>query len=284
MGTTDAKEQATGSLWWLCPIVSLLMAVSLGYLFGLSWWTALLMGCLLACPITAVWTYFFGERPLPIPLGPTPLTRGTNFNWIAPWYDTWCSIFGLGRSFRDWTLAWAQLMPGDHVLDVGCGNGVLTHRIANIVGGTGAAWGIDPAPDMIRLAMQAGGGGRSAAQFKLAAVEALPFENASFDVALVSLVLHHLPADLKMTGLKEILRVLKPGGRICVVEPDRPDHWLLRILVSPGLFYRRLKPHLHGRTSEILQSAGFGSVTALARWKHSTTFWSARKPNSFGTF
>ena len=276
MGNGELKQSV--SPWvWLCPLASLSLAMGVGHFFGLSWWSALLIGMMLACPVTAVWAYLVGDRPLPIPLGPAPITRGTNFNWIAPWYDGWCSIFGLGKSFRNWTLSLARFMPGDHVLDVGCGNGVVTHRIADLVGPAGEAWGIDPAPDMIRMAMQRRGRTANAAHFKLAAIETLPFQDASFDVVFVSLVLHHLPVEVKVIGLREVLRVLKPGGRLLVVEPDRPDHWLWRAVFWPGRFYKRLKDHLEGRTSQMLQQAGFGLVTTLGRWRHKVTFWRAEK-------
>ena len=276
MGNAELKQSI--SPWmWLCPLASLLLAAGIGYYFGLSWWTVLLIAMMLACPVIAVWSFLFGERPLPVPLGPTPVTRGTNFNWIAPWYDGWCSIFGFGMSFRNWIRSLAEFMRGDHVLDAGCGNGVLTHRIADIVGAEGEAWGIDPAPDMIRVAMQRRGRTANAAHFKLAAIEALPFEDATFDVVLISLVLHHLPAEVKVAGLREVYRVLKPGGRLLVIEPDRPDHWLLRAAMSPARFYKRLKDHLEGRTAEMLKNSGFGPVTERGRWKHLVTFWRTQK-------
>lgn len=267
--------------WWLCPVISLAFAGAIALLFGLSAWTILLIAVLLACPVVMIWTYVMGQRPLPVPLGPTPATGGDTryFNWIAPWYDLQCSIFGLGRSFRDWTLsvARAELRAGDHVLDAGCGNGVLTRPIADIVGPSGQVWGIDPAPDMLRMAMQAGSRTGNAAHFKLAAIEQLPFAGASFDAAIISLVLHHLPPELKLRGLKEVHRVLKPDGRLLVVEADRPDHWIWRILTWPMRLYGNMKDHLEGRTQQLLTEADFVSVTERGRWGHAITFWSARK-------
>lgn len=276
------RQPSAHARGWLVAAVSLALAVTIALSFGFSFWSALLITVLLACPFVLVWTYAIGQRPLPIPLGPAPTTRGETryFDWVAPWYDFQCSLFGLGKPFRNWTLALArdELQPGDSVLDVGCGNGVITHALADIVGPTGEAWGIDPAPDMVRAAMQATALAGNAAHFKLAAIEVLPFPDASFDAALISLVLHHLPHDLKRAGLSEVRRVLKPGGRLLVIGPDRPDRRLGRILLCPTRLYRNLKDHLDGKTAELMQSAGFVSVRALGRWSHWLSFWSARKP------
>lgn len=278
---TAAQGQSGARKTWrrLCPALSLAMAVAVALAFGISAWTLLLVALFLACPIAAAWSYLMGRRPLPIPLGPVPVTRGMTLNWLAPWYDMlWCPAFGLGKRFRDRTAALAEFRAGERVLDVGCGTGWLTRRAAEIVGPTGAAWGIDAAPDMIRVGMQEAARARNAAQFKLAAIEALPFEDASFDLVVASLVIHHLPPELKAIGLKEAYRVLKPGSRLLVAEPDRPAHRLWRILFWPMGLHPNLRDHLRGRTADMLRSAGFGSVTPLGQWLGLLTFWSARKP------
>ena len=263
----------------LCPALSLAMAVATALFFGMSFWTLFFIAVFLACPVVAVWSYLIGRRPLPIPLGPAPVTRGMTLNWVAPWYDSlWCPAFGLGRRFRDRTVALAEFRTGDRVLDVGCGTGWLTRRAAELVGPTGTAWGIDPAPDMIRVALQETARTRNAAQFKLAAIESLPFEEAGFDIVVASLVIHHLPPALKEIGLREAHRVLKPGGRLFVAEPDRPQNRLLRIVLWPMGLHPNLKGHLQGRTSEILQNAGFAAVTPLGQWLGWLTYWRARKP------
>jgi SAM-dependent methyltransferase len=255
----------------------LAIAVVIALFFRISFWTILLVTLFLTCPVLAVWSYFIGQRPLPVPVGPVPRTRGLTLNWAAPWYDTVCSILGLGKLFRDRTLAVASLRPGDHVLDVGCGTGVLTRRAADAVGPAGEVWGIDPAPDMIRIAMQGATQTRNSGRFRVAATEALPFEDASFDAVLASLVIHHLPPDLKSAGLREIRRVLKPGGHLIAVDFDRPRHWLWRIVLSPVSFHPNMRDHLRGRIVDMLQNAGFISVTACGSWMQLLTLWSARK-------
>ena len=280
-GPPASEESRASSVWWLYAAVPVVLASAIALLFGLSVWTVLLIALLLACPIVIMWTYFYGQRPLPVPLEPAPSTRGDTllFDWIAPWYDTlWCPFFGLGQNFRNRVVELAQFKPGDRVLDVGCGTGWLTRRAGNIVGPSGSAWGIDPVPDMIRVAMQTAGLARNPAHFKLAAMESLPFDDASFDVAVVSLVLHHLPPDLKTIGLKEAYRVLKAGGRLIVVDFDRPDQWLWRVLLWPMRFHPNLRDLALGRTPEVIQNAGFEPVQRIDRWAHWIGFWNARKP------
>ncbi len=266
---------------WLCPLLSLAIAVGIALLFGVSFWTIFLILVFLACPITMIWAYLIGERPLPVPLDPAPATRGMTLNWIAPWYDSlWCPAFGLGRRYRGRTMMLAAVQRGDHVLDVGCGTGWLTRRAADIAGPTGAASGIDAAPDMIRMAMQQATRERNAALFKVAMIEALPFQDSSFDLVVASLIIHHLPPDLKVVGLKEIYRVLKPGGRLFLAEPDRPNHRFWRIIFCPISLHPNLRDHLQGRMPDLLRNAGFVSLAPLGHWHQLLTFWSALKPAS----
>ena len=77
-------------------------------------------------------------------------TRGMPLNWLAPVYDRICSTFGLGLAFRETTLRHAALKPGERVLDVGCGTGVLTRLAAEVVGEKGQAVGIDPATNQTK--------------------------------------------------------------------------------------------------------------------------------------
>lgn len=275
-GSKDRRYNLSGRVW-LCVALSLTAATAIALILQPSLWSIILAALLLACPVAAIRAYFMGQRPLPFPVGTIPVTRGRTLNWIAPWYDIVCSVLGLGTRFRDRTLLAARLQAGDHVLDVGCGTGILTQRAAHIVGPSGSACGIDPAPDMIRLARQEAATRRNIARFQVAAIESLPFETESFDVALVSLVMHHLPPDLKIAGMGEVYRVLKPGGRLVVVEIDQPSHWFWRIAFWPVGFHPSMRDHLRGRTANILGEVGFDSVTAIGRWIGLLTFWTAQK-------
>lgn len=152
-----------------------------------------------------------------------PVTAGRTIHW-ARHYDGLLALLSLGRirGLRARTVALARLAPGEAVLDVGCGTGDLTLRTATLVGPTGMVRGIDAAPEMVAVARRKATRAGAAIDFRVAAVEALPFPDATFDVALSSLMLHHLPDDLKHWGLAEIRRVLRTGGRLVIVDLRRP--------------------------------------------------------------
>jgi ubiquinone/menaquinone biosynthesis C-methylase UbiE len=161
--------------------------------------------------------------------GQTPETDGNVIHWARP-YD-----FLSNRILRPSESSirnLAQVKPGDKILDVGCGNGRLTIAAQNWVGPGGEALGIDPSPEMIAVARRNAGHSDPPARFEVGLVEAIPFPDATFDVVLSRLVLHHLPGELKQRGLAEMQRVLKPGGVCLVVDFEPPTSPILRHLVE----------------------------------------------------
>jgi len=115
---------------------------------------------------------------------------------------------GVGNPF-----ALGPIRPGEAVLDMGCGAGFDAFVAAQLVGPRGRVVGIDMSPEMIGVA-EAGRaeGGSPQVEFRVAQAEALPFSDASFDVALSNGVLNLIPD--KAAALREIFRVLHPGGRL----------------------------------------------------------------------
>ena len=207
-----------------------------------------------------------------------PRTRGAVMNWQAPFYDPGCRLVGLGENFRRETLRHAALRRGERVLDAGCGTGVLTCLAAEAVGPDGSVIGIDPAPLMIAVARRQAQRAASRAQFRLGVIERLAFADESFDVVLASLMLHHLPPDLKRDGLREVHRVLKAGGRLVAVDLDRPGRRAWWLVAWPFLMSRFIGDNLRGRIPHFLREAGFGpAVQAGCRFSLIKT-WVARKP------
>ena len=111
-----------------------------------------------------------------------------------------------------------RLVPGMRLLDVGCGPGTITTGLACAVA-PGEVVGIDVSEDVIESARtHAAEVGATNARFETANVYQLPYEDASFDVAHAHQVLQHLaePVD----ALREMRRVLRPGGLVAVRDAD----------------------------------------------------------------
>jgi ubiquinone/menaquinone biosynthesis C-methylase UbiE len=135
-------------------------------------------------------------------------------------YDllVWLLLLGRERAFRDRLVELARLVPGASVLDVGCGTGSLAIAAKRHVGPTGTVHGIDASTEMVAGARKKASRAGVAVTFTNAVVEELPFPAGHFDVVLSTLMLHHLPRAARERCAREIRRVLKPGGRVLVVD------------------------------------------------------------------
>ena len=127
----------------------------------------------------------------------------------------------IGGPFAIACLDAAGLHPGERVLDVACGTGVVTRLAAERVGPNGAVAGVDINPGMLAVARSVPSSG-AAIEWHEADAESLPLADESFDVVLSSLGLQFVPD--KASALREMWRVLAPGGRLAVatVGPTPP--------------------------------------------------------------
>jgi ubiquinone/menaquinone biosynthesis C-methylase UbiE len=136
-------------------------------------------------------------------------------------YEAFTFLMFAGRrrtSLRQLVLA-AAVAPGNQVLDVGCGDGLLTALAAAAAAPGGHTLGLDAAPEMVAHARRR----HPEADFEVATAEAIPEPAGRFDVVLCSLVLHHLAPDARTAAIGEMVRVLKPGGRLLLAEFTVPS-------------------------------------------------------------
>jgi ubiquinone/menaquinone biosynthesis C-methylase UbiE len=187
-------------------------------------------------------------------------TEGTLIRW-APYYDFTVNIVTLGkaRALRKITVDQALIKPGDSVLDVGCGTGEVT-LLAKTRAKDGKVYGIDPAPEMISVARSKAARKKLDIDFRLGVIESLPFSDSSIDVVTSSLMMHHLPDDLKVRGLAEIYRVLKPGGRLLIADFMRPTGSFLNHLFIAFTRHQGLKSGIED-LQRLLKEAGFSQIT-----------------------
>jgi demethylmenaquinone methyltransferase/2-methoxy-6-polyprenyl-1,4-benzoquinol methylase len=139
------------------------------------------------------------------------------FDEAAPHYE-WINrlmSFGSGAWYRRRALESAGLLPGDRVLDIASGTGLVARAAASVVGPSGRVLGLDPSRGMLREQ-------RAEPNLRLlqGLGEKLPLASDSFDFVSLGYGLRHI-ADLNLLFV-ECVRVLRPGGRLLVLEFGRP--------------------------------------------------------------
>src|SRR3954467_4632547 len=164
---------------------------------------------------------------------------GSWFNEAAGDYD-WinqAASFGTGTWYRKQALLRAGLAPGMSLLDAGSGTGVVAAQAQRIVGRSGRVVALDPSLGMLAHAARRG------VRLRVRGVaEALPFPDEKFDVLSMGYALRHV-ADLRAT-FQEYRRVLKPGGKVLLLEITPPSSRLAHRLLS---FYRGPPPPFMAR-------------------------------------
>jgi ubiquinone/menaquinone biosynthesis C-methylase UbiE len=148
-----------------------------------------------------------GERP------------GLIFHWPRA-YDLLLRLVWGSREqrYRDRVLQLAGLACGEAVLDVGCGTGTLAIGARRILGSSGRVAGVDASPEMIVRAKAKALNAGAAIDFKQGTAQELPFTDTTFDVVLSTTVIHCLPETQRAACFEEMARVLKPGGRLLLVD------------------------------------------------------------------
>jgi demethylmenaquinone methyltransferase/2-methoxy-6-polyprenyl-1,4-benzoquinol methylase len=149
------------------------------------------------------------------------------FDDTAPDYDRIESMlaWGTGKGYRRDALIRAGLKPGMKVLDVGVGTGLVAAQACLLAGDAALVTGVDPSPGMMAA-------GKLPASLVLVEgrAESLPFPDNHFDFLSMGYALRHI-SDLSV-AFAEFQRVLKPGGRLCVLEITQArgplGRWLLK--------------------------------------------------------
>jgi ubiquinone/menaquinone biosynthesis C-methylase UbiE len=143
---------------------------------------------------------------------------------VAPSYDTYMKRITLGREhvLRETTVKLAQVKPGDSVLEVGCGTGTLTLESKRQAGPTGKVYGIDIIPRMIELSQRKAALVNEEITFQQGGIDAIPFSENQFDVVMCSFMIFHMSENTRCKGMTEIYRVLKPQGRLLILDLALP--------------------------------------------------------------
>jgi ubiquinone/menaquinone biosynthesis C-methylase UbiE len=145
--------------------------------------------------------------------------------WSRNYEQSWSQALYFDRIHRA-VLDLVAYQDGSHVpvtiLDIGCGTGRLLRK-AGQIWPMASLVGVDPSQGMLEVARRLVPG----ATFHVASAESLPLADASVDVAMTTMSLHHWKDQA--AGVREIARVLRPGGRFCLADATLPV-WLARLV------------------------------------------------------
>ncbi|MGH7790174.1 MAG: class I SAM-dependent methyltransferase [Candidatus Binatia bacterium] len=184
-------------------------------------------------------------------------------DWLLPLYDPILRAVIPEEAIKRQLVGLADIAPGHRVLDVGCGTATLSlyikqmHPEAEVIGLDADAKALDKGREKAAAAALP-------ICFDVGMADALPYADASIDRALCAFVFHHLAREQKHGTLREIRRVLKPGGRFAMLDFGQPPTRigaLLAPLLHPG---RHARDNVQGRLPQFMREAGF-AVTEVAR-------------------
>ena len=175
---------------------------------------------------------------------------GMRHEWLLPLYDPLNRLLGV-RRIRRRLLDQADLRPGQRVLEIGCGTGDLL-LAAKRAQPAALVVGLDP--DLAALARAHRKARRRglAVQLDRGHAEELPYADDSVDVVLSSFMLHHVPAGERGAAMREVLRVLRPGGALHLVDVGGSG--------DSGHRHRFTREHAVDDVPDLLRGAGFPEV------------------------
>jgi ubiquinone/menaquinone biosynthesis C-methylase UbiE len=176
-------------------------------------------------------------------------------DWLLPFYDPLVKLLG-GDIARRALFEQALIQPGQRVLDIGCGTGTLVVLIKRLQPHVDVV-GLDPDPKALARGKRKAERASVSVQFDQGFSDALPYADASVDRVLSSFMFHHLQREEKDGMLREVRRVLRPGGVFTLLDFGGPESgetgFLARVIHSS----HHLRDNSEDRILALMSQAGF---------------------------
>jgi ubiquinone/menaquinone biosynthesis C-methylase UbiE len=189
------------------------------------------------------------------------------YRWLTPLYDPLMTFFLRERQFKERLVDALDLRAGQRVLDVGCGTGTLTILIEQTCRNA-CVLGLDGDPQVLKIARGKATAANAHVQFVRALVADMPFGADSIDRIASSLLFHHLNSEGKRRGLRDIHRVLSPGGKLCIADWGMAQNLLMRtafLAVQLLDGFVTTDENVRVGLSPLLEETGFANVKEIDR-------------------
>jgi ubiquinone/menaquinone biosynthesis C-methylase UbiE len=205
------------------------------------------------------------------------------FRWLTPAYDAVVAATSRERTFKRALIEQASVKRRERVLDLACGTGTLAIWMktadpeAEVVG-------LDGDPSILEIASRKAARASVAVTLDHGFSHDLPYPDAHFDCVVSSLFFHHLSWADKQRTVREVFRVLKPGGELHVADWGRASNFVMRglfLLVQALDSFETTRDNVAGRLVELFEQGGFVQVAqrrAFGTMFGTLALYSAVKP------
>jgi len=184
-------------------------------------------------------------------------------DWFLPLYDPFVKLLGGDSALRA-LLDQASMRPGDRVLDLGCGTGTLVVLIKQLHPDVEVV-GIDPDPKALARASEKVKRAGFSIKLDRGFSDRLPYPDACSDRVLSSFMFHHLPGDEKATTMREVRRVLKPGGSLHLLDLSGAEHGAAGFLSRLFHSHDRMTANSADRILAFMNEAGLTDPKEVGR-------------------
>lgn len=188
-----------------------------------------------------------------------PFIPALKYNFLTPIFDPVLRWTLRDKVFKGALIDQARMESEFPVLDVGCGTGTLLTELKKRYPSC-TAYGLDGDPRILALAERNAESAGAELQLDRAMSFEMPYENESFDRVFSSLFFHHLTRSSKELTLKEIRRVLKPGGELHIADWGKPTNFLMRLAILQVQLldgFETTRDNVLGLLPQIAESVGF---------------------------
>lgn len=194
-------------------------------------------------------------------------TPALSYDFLTPLYDPLIALTNWEKTFKSELRRQANVLPGERVLDLACGTATLTVAVKQDQPDA-EVHGLDGDARILSKARQKSDAAGAQINFIRGFSTAMPYPDEFFDCVVTSLFFHHLTGENKKKTLLEILRVLKPNGRLHIADWGKPANFLMKLAQQPVMWLdgATTRDSFQGKLPMFARESGFADVTETAKF------------------